>query len=186
MTVVDAVATEIDRAFLTDWTARFLRAWNALDAPPAARLVEGLCGHVLLEHPHVQAALRGALDHSLSSRRHEPRAEPRPLPRHRHVDVVDQSSPRGVVVEDHVNEAEQRSSLLGEYRRGAATLGLLQASTPLVAPIGFHFAVEEGVGICAAVVTPPAFGVQAGDARRVRATGAAKLMAGSADHVRAG
>ena len=38
MTVVDAVATEIDRAFLTDWTARFLKAWNALDGQAVASL----------------------------------------------------------------------------------------------------------------------------------------------------
>jgi len=75
------------------------------------------------------------------------------------VEVVDQRFPRLVVVEDRVNEAKQRSPLLREYRRGAATVGLLQPSTPLVAAIGFHVAIEEGVGIRTAVVTPPAFGV---------------------------
>ena len=39
MTLVDAAATGIDRAFLTDWAARFLRAWNALDG----RAVASLC-----------------------------------------------------------------------------------------------------------------------------------------------
>ena len=42
---------------------------------------------------------------------------------------------------------------------GRPTVGLLQPSTPLVAAIGFHVAIEEGVGIRTAVVTPPAFGV---------------------------
>src|SRR5437764_12748125 len=38
MTVVHAAATEIDRAFLTDWAARFLKAWNALDGQAVASL----------------------------------------------------------------------------------------------------------------------------------------------------
>ncbi len=45
MTVVDAVATEIDRASLTDWTARFLKAWNALDGQAVASCApRTLCG----------------------------------------------------------------------------------------------------------------------------------------------
>ena len=38
MTIADATATGIDRAFLTDWAARFLNAWNALDREGVASL----------------------------------------------------------------------------------------------------------------------------------------------------
>src|SRR6202035_2923480 len=38
MTLADATATGIDRAFLTDWAARFLDAWNALDGEAVASL----------------------------------------------------------------------------------------------------------------------------------------------------
>jgi len=38
MTIADATATGIDRAFLTDWAARFLNAWNALDGEGVASL----------------------------------------------------------------------------------------------------------------------------------------------------
>ena len=123
MTVVDAATKGIDRAFLTDWAARFLKAWNALDG----QAVASLCTDEVVWR--------------------------------------DPSSPEPFTGRDGV--------------RGFVDM------TGRAFP-DFHVAVEEGVGICAAVVTPPAFGVQAGDARRVRATGAAKLMAGSADRVRAG
>jgi steroid delta-isomerase-like uncharacterized protein len=39
MTVADATTTAIDRGFLTDWAAKFLDAWNALDG----RAVASLC-----------------------------------------------------------------------------------------------------------------------------------------------
>jgi len=38
MTLVDAAPTGIDRAFLTDWAASFLKAWNALDGQAVASL----------------------------------------------------------------------------------------------------------------------------------------------------
>ena len=38
MTVADATTTEIDRAFLTYWAAKFLDAWNALDGQAVASL----------------------------------------------------------------------------------------------------------------------------------------------------
>jgi steroid delta-isomerase-like uncharacterized protein len=38
MTVADATTTEIDRAFLTEWAAKFLDAWNALDGQAVASL----------------------------------------------------------------------------------------------------------------------------------------------------
>jgi steroid delta-isomerase-like uncharacterized protein len=44
MTVIDTAATAIDRAFLTDWAARFLKAWNALDGEAVA----SLCGEEIV------------------------------------------------------------------------------------------------------------------------------------------
>jgi steroid delta-isomerase-like uncharacterized protein len=38
MTTVEAAETVIDRAFLTDWAAGFLNAWNALDGEAVASL----------------------------------------------------------------------------------------------------------------------------------------------------
>jgi len=38
MTIAHASASEIDRAFLSDWAAKFLSAWNALDGEAVASL----------------------------------------------------------------------------------------------------------------------------------------------------
>jgi hypothetical protein len=76
-----------------------------------------------------------------------------------HVQVVEQSPPRRIVVEDRVGEADNGIVTVGDDR---ALTRLLPREPigPHRQPVGDHVAVEEGVGVRAPVVASPALGVQ--------------------------
>jgi hypothetical protein len=85
----------------------------------------------------------------------------------RDVQVVEQGAPGRVVVQDGVRQPRERGAIkLGDDRAGQRA-GCGEARGPLVEQEGGDVAVEERVGERAAVVAPPAVGVQGGDGRRV-------------------
>jgi hypothetical protein len=86
---------------------------------------------------------------------------------------VEQRAPLGVVVEDRVGKADQ-AVILGEDRAAARVLRSEPAG-PDRQPVRDHVAIEELVGVGAAVVAAPAVGVQLRDGRGVGGPGAAEV-----------
>jgi hypothetical protein len=82
--------------------------------------------------------------------------------------VVEQGSPRSVVVEDRVSEADQRlvGRLLDEDR-ARSRVGLSQPLAPHLESIVGDVAVEERVRVGAPIMTAPAIRMEGGDSRRV-------------------
>ena len=122
----------------------------------------------------MQATPRLGGGERLGCPREQLRADAAPLAGTGDVDVVEQRAPRRVLVENDVSEADQAAALLGEdrQRRGIAAR---QPLAPFGQPIGDDVAVQERVGVGAAVVAPPAVGVQGRHCARVRSPGKTEL-----------
>ncbi len=71
------------------------------------------------------------------------------------MEVVEQSHPRWVLVEDGVREADQAALALGK-NRARSGIASPQSVGPHRQPIGADVTVEEGVGIDTTIVTAPA------------------------------
>ena len=74
------------------------------------------------------------------------------------MEVLDQRAPRLVLIQDDVCEREELAVALGEDR-ARAWVRCAEALGPDSQAVREDVAVEEGVGICAAVVAAPAVGV---------------------------
>ena len=76
--------------------------------------------------------------------------------------VVEERTPHGVVAEDRVDEAHERSGGFG-HDRDAAGVRLAQPVAPDRGPVGYYVAVEVGIGVGAPVVAAPAVGMERSD-----------------------
>ena len=91
--------------------------------------------------------------------RHQLRADPGALDVVGNMKIVQQRTQHGVVIEDRVDEPDDRAALLGDNRFvSGPRVG--QALGPDGSPIAEYVAVEEGVGVRAAVAVPPALGMK--------------------------
>src|SRR5207244_3046653 len=79
------------------------------------------------------------------------------------VKVVQQRSPLLVLVEDRVGEADDGTVALGDDRAFVRPVWLVEPVRPYLEPVREYFVVEEGIRVCAAVVAPPAIGMQRSD-----------------------
>jgi hypothetical protein len=74
------------------------------------------------------------------------------------MEVVEQSPPRWVLIEDGVREADQAALVLGKNRE-RSRISSFQSVGPHREPIDGDVTVEEGVGIDITIVTAPAIGM---------------------------
>ena len=91
------------------------------------------------------------------------------------VEVVEKRSPDRVVVEDDVGESDQGAAVLG-HDRAAPRIRSLEPAGPHRQTVGADVAVQERVGVGAAVVPAPAVGVKRRDRGRVPRAGEAELQ----------
>ena len=78
------------------------------------------------------------------------------------MDVVEQGPPRGIVVQIRAREAERALAVLGQKRQ-APGIGLAEPHAPRRETVADDVAIEELIGVSAAVVATPAVGVQVRD-----------------------
>jgi thioredoxin reductase (NADPH) len=142
----------------------------ALHAAAAAGGVEGLGIDVLLKDPQEQPGRRRPVERGPGGQRHQPGADPCPLPPVGDVQVVQQAAPAGIIAEDHVREASQRAVGLGDDRARRRVRGC-QPPGPLRQHELIKAAIKERVGQRPPVMPPPAVAMQPGDGGRVLSHG---------------
>jgi hypothetical protein len=134
----------------------------ALGAAAALGAVERLSGGVLFEDPQVQPAGWPAPGHGAGGLGEEACADSVAFEVVPDVEIVEESAPDGVFVEDGVRETGQGAAKVGDD--GVPVwCGPGEPVGPFRHPVGDDVAVEVGVQERAPVVTLPAVGVQAGD-----------------------
>ncbi|MHB1725030.1 MAG: hypothetical protein ACYCVN_02780 [Acidimicrobiales bacterium] len=86
------------------------------------------------------------------------------------MEVVEQGSPTGVMTEESVTEADDRSAGFDDHREPILSV-LAEPFTPHGPAVADHLTIEEGVRVGTAVVPPPTVGVQRGDGLRIECSG---------------
>jgi hypothetical protein len=88
----------------------------------------------------------------------------------RDVQVVEERAPTRVVVEHDVHEADQRLAIADDDGVPPG-IGRAKSRRPHREPVGIDVAVEELIGVGAAIVPPPAVGVKGRDIGGVDSVG---------------
>lgn len=145
-------------------------AWRFRDLTPdafaPARVVERPCRCVRFEDQEVQA-LAPSTGHDRRCRsRHELRAHAAARHLVRYMEIVQQSPPHRIVIENGVGEPDDHASMFG-YDRVMKRFGLCEALGPYRPPILEYISVKKLVGVRAAIVPPPAVRMKRCDRRDV-------------------
>lgn len=137
-----------------------------LDPGATPGLIERLGCDVLVEHPQVDRP-RGPMRKEFASRfRQQARADAGSLQIAPYVQIVDESSPSQVVVEDRMSESDDFTATIGDHR-GLVSGRRSQTTRPDLEAISDDITVEVGVQVDTAIVASPTISVKRGHGGRI-------------------
>nr|WP_236064767.1 hypothetical protein [Reticulibacter mediterranei] len=125
--------------------------------------VERLSRRILGKHPEVESPIsRAAPDQLAGCFDQQPPADALPLELVGHVQVVQGRAEVGVLVKDHVSEANDRVALVGDDSEVVCARGR-QSRAPHRETVGEHIPVQERIQEGSPIVPSPALGMERRD-----------------------
>ncbi len=143
-------------------------AERGLDPGAAACRVERLSRRILGKYPEGEAPVGWAASDQLTGCfGQQPSADAVPLELIGHVQVVQECAKVGVLVKDHMNEADDHVALEGSDGEMVRAWSH-QSRAPHLAAVGEHIPIQERIKVGPPIVPSPALGVECRDRLNVK------------------